>query len=680
MNDRLADTTHLPPRRKKTNRDFFRALGFLWPYRRRVVVSILCALFTGVFTAGGLVALIPLLNVFLEGRSASEFVDEMVVERTYGVKLEFDHGIYRVIKLDKNDPEFIEENRRDPITLQTELGIDRLKLMAQSNVVAWHLRLLQEIGQRWPRDPVPAIACMVGVILFMALLGSATRFSHEFLSDTCAISAVTDLRRKLYDHVLHLPLNYFTRRGTGDLTARLVTDAQSLQDGFKTVLGQAIQEPIKAAFALLVAMWIDWRLTGFVIVFAPVMVIVIRKLGTKVRRSMRASLERSSTMLGQIESTLSGVRVVKSAVAEPFERRRYRETMNRLRREQIKMSRYEAWSTPTLELLGLVAICSVLIVASWMVFVDKSFDPPQLITLMLCLVAIAEPLRRISKLNNVIQKSNAAAARIFEIIGQPTEPRITVSNRVSVPLTFNSSIRFTNLSFSYPGANTRAIDQVSLEVPRGTSVAVVGRNGSGKTTLLSLLPRFFEPDSGAILIDNIDIKNWPIRRLRRMIGVVTQEAILFPGTISQNIAYANPTATQEEIEHAARRAFAHDFIVEKPQGYATMIDGLGGQLSGGQRQRINIARAILRDTPILILDEATSQVDAESEHLIQQAITELMHDRTTFVIAHRFSTILSADRIVVMEAGRIVASGKHDELLNSSDIYKQLYERQLISA
>ncbi|HQY88890.1 MAG TPA: ABC transporter ATP-binding protein, partial [Tepidisphaeraceae bacterium] len=571
-------------------------------------------------------------------------------------------------------------NKRSAMPVGTEFSEEHLADMAATAATATHYRILKNIGDKWPKNPVKAITCMLGVLFVMALFGSCARFFQEFLSDSCAISAVTDIRRKLYDHVIHMPLDYFTRHGTGDLTARLVTDAQGLQDGFKNVLGQSIQEPIKALFALTVAMMIDWRLTGFVIIFTPVMVIVIRKLGKKVRRTMKASLERSSAMLGQIESTLTGVRVVKSAVAEPFERRRYRAIMMKLRREQIKMARYEAWSTPLLELLGLCAVGSVLIFATWLVFEDNSFDPPQLITLMLCLVAIGEPLRRISKLNNVLQKSNAAAGRIFEIIGEPTEPRISVSNKIVVPLSFTTSINFKNLSFSYPGAIALALDNVSLEVPRGTSVAVVGRNGSGKTTLLSLLPRFFEPKSGAILIDDVDIRNWPIRRLRRMIGIVTQEAVLFPGTISQNIAYANPMATQAQIESAARRAFAHDFILQKPQGYGTMLDGLGGQLSGGQRQRINIARAILRDTPILILDEATSQVDAESEHLIQQAITELMHDRTTFVIAHRFSTILSADSIVVMEAGKIVASGKHDELLSSSDIYRQLYERQLINA
>jgi ABC-type multidrug transport system fused ATPase/permease subunit len=539
-----------------------------------------------------------------------------------------------------------------------------------------------------------------GAIFILAVVGSITRFFQEFLSDACAIRAVNDIRRKLYDRVLHLPVSYFVKHGTGDVTARLVTEAQTLQDGFKTVLGKAIQEPITAAFALSVAMLIDWRLTLFVIAFTPLMVMVIRKLGTKVRRAMRAALEKNARMLGQIEGTLAGIRVVKSAAAEPHERRRYARIMRGLLSDQIRMARYEAWSTPLLELLGLVAIGCVLTVASYLVFVDRSLEPSQLITIMICLVAIAEPLRRISKLNNVIQRSNAAASRIFSVLNEPAEGCIdetTLERRARsisgiesdvsessdstwIPRPTSSAISFDQVVFTYPGSIQPALDGITLEIPRGSSVAFVGRNGSGKTTLLSMLPRLFEPSSGSIRIDGIDIRDWPLRRLRRSIAVVTQEAILFPGTIAENIAYASPGVSRERVIDAAKRAYAHEFIEQTPLGYDTPLDGLGGRLSGGQRQRLNIARAILRDAPILILDEATSQVDAESEHLIQRAIEGLMRERTTLVIAHRLGTILNADKIVVMEAGQIVGTGGHDSLLIECTTYQKLYERQLFAA
>lgn len=240
-------------------------------------------------------------------------------------------------------------------------------------------------------------------------------------------------------------------------------------------------------------------------------------------------------------------------------------------------------------------------------------------------------------------------------------------------------IRFEEVTFAYPNSSTPAVVDVSLAVPKGKCVAIVGRNGSGKTTLLALLPRFYEPQEGRILIDGVDIRHATLRSLRDEISIVTQDSVIFPGTVAENIAYGNPLASREEIVAAAQRAFAHDFILGKPQGYETMLGELGGQLSGGQKQRLCIARAILRKSPILVLDEATSQVDAESEHLIQQAIEGLMHERTTFVIAHRFSTILSADEIVVMDRGRIVGQGRHDELLATCETYQQLYERQLFA-
>jgi ABC-type multidrug transport system fused ATPase/permease subunit len=471
------------------------------------------------------------------------------------------------------------------------------------------------------------------------------------------------------------------------VTSRLVGDSAGLQEGFKVVLGRAIQEPINATLALGLALFIDWRLTLFIVVFVPVMYVMLRKFGKKMRRASRAALQTNSSMLGQIEGSLVGIRVVKSAGAERFERRRYRRIMDTLLGEQLKMARYEAISGPVLETTGMLAAGAVLIVASYLVLVEHTLSQAWFFVVVACLVSIGEAMRRLSKVNNVLQRANAAAARIWELMDIPTErdespPRLAArpQGRVLPPL--QRDITFENVSFTYPGAGAPALSGVDLTVRKGQSVAIVGRNGSGKTTLLAMLPRFYDPQRGRVLIDGVDVRHVSLRSLRRQIGVVTQEAIVFPGTVAQNIAYghARPIdSIRDQIEDAARRAHAHEFILEKPQGYDTPLDGLGSQLSGGQRQRLNIARAILRDTPILILDEATSQVDAESEHHIQQAIESLMHERTTFVIAHRFSTILSADTIVVMDRGTIVGQGRHDELLRTCETYKQLYERQLFT-
>jgi ABC-type multidrug transport system fused ATPase/permease subunit len=308
---------------------------------------------------------------------------------------------------------------------------------------------------------------------------------------------------------------------------------------------------------------------------------------------------------------------------------------------------------------------------------------------MFCLASIGESLRRVSKLNAVMARSDAAAGRIFEMLDEQIERRRIVNRgriaaaqlppKIVLPA-MRRQIAFENVSFTYDGSSIPAVADVSLDVPRGQVVAVVGRNGSGKTTLLGLVPRFYDPQIGRVTIDGIDLRAVTLKSLRRQLAIVTQEAVVFPGTVHENIAYGLPAATRQDVEAAAKRAFCHDFIMEKSQGYDSLLGGLGSQLSGGQRQRLNIARAILRDAPILILDEATSQVDAESEHLIQKAIDSVMHERTTFVIAHRFSTIMRADLIVVMDAGRIVGKGTHDDLLRTCPTYKQLYERQLFAA
>jgi len=300
-------------------------------------------------------------------------------------------------------------------------------------------------------------------------------------------------------------------------------------------------------------------------------------------------------------------------------------------------------------------------------------------------------LRRISKVSTALQQSNAAAARIFEVMDLPVEQDRQRDHGHVKLRPIQNEIRFEEVTFSYPNAQTPALDGISLTVPKGQCLAIVGRNGSGKTTLLNLLPRFYDPKSGRIVIDGLDVRDTTLRSLRRQISVVTPDSVIFPGTIAENIAYGHPLAARlsrntpaivelrQSIEAAAKQAFAHDFIMAKSDGYDTRLGELGGQLSGGQKQRICIARAMLRNSPILILDEATSQVDAESEQLIQKAIDALMHQgkRTTFVIAHRLSTIRGADEIIVMEQGRIVGRGRHDDLMRTCPTYQQLYERQV---
>jgi ABC-type multidrug transport system fused ATPase/permease subunit len=622
--------------KKTRNKDFWRAARFLYPYRRDVAISVISAMIAGTIMTSGIATMMPIVKVLV--------------------------------------------------------GKESLQDWAVKHPNEWYSTVTNPIIAQLPTNRVQLVALFFAGIAVLATIGNVIRYIYEYLSDSCAIHAVNDVRRTLYDHALHLPLSYYGHQGTSEITSRLAQDCQALQEGFKILLGQTLLEMIRAVLAFIAAILLDWRLTGFIVVFAPVSMVVIRKIGKRMRRASRAALQNSAEMLGQVEASLNGIRVVKAATAERFERRRYAGIMDFLRREQLKLAHYDALSTPALETLALLLVGAVVIFSTYLMFgqsVSNKLSDTRFFAIMVAFVQIGESLRRVSKVNTVVQRSNAAAARVFEVIDIPIErPRLAADRRSAISLDkhlinlphIQRDIRFESVSFTYPGGLQPAVCDVELVVPRGKSVAIVGRNGSGKTTLLALLPRFYDPQRGRITIDGIDIRNVTLRSLRRQIGIVTQDSVVFPGTVAQNIAYGLPQATREQIESAAKRAFAHDFIMEKPLGYDAPLDGLGGQLSGGQKQRLNIARAILRGAPILILDEATSQVDAESEHLIQQAIESLMHERTTFVIAHRFSTILSADSIVVMDRGQIVGQGKHDELLRGCETYQQLYERQLVAS
>jgi ATP-binding cassette, subfamily B, bacterial MsbA len=706
---------------KRRNTEFWRACQYLYPHRRIVVASILCALVVGAAFTSSLGTMLPVFKVMLSGQSVSDWVGRHIVEKRLGVSLgatRSDDG--ESLRLDVVEPNSAAQSAglkpgdvlRTPHTLDDltneaagELNVSVNDRPTQVSLpqVPGYLATGHRLSKRLPQSPVAAIAAVLAAIAALTVFGNVMRFFQEYLSDKAATLAVNDIRRQLYDHVLHVPLGFFGLKGTSDVTSRLTQDSQGLQDGFKTVLGQTIQEPIKAAMAFGLALFFSWKLTLFLALFLPLAVVVIRKFGKKMRRASRKALQESSSMLGQIEGSLIGIRVVKAHAAERFERRRYRSIVSALVGQQLKMSRIDAFNSSVMETLNLLLFAAVVLYASYLVHVAKTLEPSTVLVVIGCLIGIGESMRRLGKVSNVLARSNAAAGRIFEAMDVPVERRRrkadkgnpqTKGDRANNDLGMadeasgahvvigpvKREVRFENVTFSYPGASGPAVDGVSLTVPKGKCVAIVGRNGSGKTTLLALLPRFYDPQSGRISIDGVDIRQATLRSLRKQIGIVTQDSVIFPGTIAENIAYGQPRADRAGIEKAAKLAFAHEFILEKPNGYDTIIGEHGASLSGGQKQRICIARAILRDTPILILDEATSQVDAESEHLIQQAIDRLMHERTTFVIAHRFSTILSADTIVVMERGQLLAQGSHETLLDTCPLYRQLYERQMVGA
>ncbi len=687
---------------------FWWACSYLRPHRGAVVISIVCALLVGGAMAGGLGTMLPIIRVLFNGDTVQAWLNRQIVEQRMGVKLAETSDQFTIVRVNRGDTRPLPAEKAgvrpgtigpisvpgtdailaqlaDPAQATASLAVGEASpVVVQLKAVPWYMARARSVVAAMPdrAHPVAAVGSVFVVLGLVSLFGNMIRFVQEYMTSRVAILAANDLRRRLYDHLLHVPMSIISRSGSSDFTSRLTQDTLMLQEGYKTLLGTTIQEPILITMAMGVALYLDWRLTCIILVFAPVMGVMVRVLGKKMHRLSRRSLQTSATMLGQIEATLQGLRVVKGSNAEPWERRRYVTIMDKLVEQALKMSRIDAFSTPALETFTILVGGCIVMAAAYLVMVaEPHMSSGTFLAIMVCLMMIAESGRKCAKVSTMLHKASAAAERAREVLELPVErPRelgITL-NRPRVMLRpIQREVVFENITFAYPGSPTPALRDVSLTVKKGTAIAVVGRNGSGKTTLLALLPRFYDPQGGRILIDGFDTREVTLKSLRSHISIVTQDSVIFPGTIAENIAYGVRKPSHEAIVQAATRAYAHDFIMQKPLGYDTMLGELGGQLSGGQRQRICIARAIYRQSPILILDEATSQVDAESEELIQQAIEQVMHGRTTFVIAHRWQTIRSADLVAVLEKGQLVGLGTHDELITSCDAYRQLYERQI---
>ncbi len=525
-----------------------------------------------------------------------------------------------------------------------------------------------------PTDRFEGVVLTFATIVVLTIFGAAVNFLHAYWSMTVAIRAVVNIRRAAYDRLIRLPMREILSSRTTDAISRVVRDTNMLRRGFTALLSKAIAQITKGAAGLAVAIIVEWRITLITLVIAPLVAVVIRKFGKVIRRSANRALAQSARLLGALTESIQGIRVVKVHGGEWYERGRF----NRINREVMKaeftMRTARAASSPVVEALSTIVLCVLATIACRYVLLGQ-LDPDKLIVSLTALGLAAATIKPITNIMNDLQESAGAAERILTVMEMPTED-LRTRDLPSLPR-HHQSIEFREVTFRYPEGERDAVVEASLAVKAWETVAFVGPNGSGKTTLLSLVPRLFDPREGYILIDGKPIEKYNIRSLRRQIGVVTQDTILFDDTIASNIAYGSPGATRAQILEASKQAFAHDFVMEKPGGYDAEIGERGVSLSGGQRQRLAIARAILRDPAILILDEATSMVDAKSEEDINNALRSFCADRTTLLIAHRLSTVLQADRIVVMDEGRVVDIGKHEELLDRCQVYQQICRTQL---
>jgi subfamily B ATP-binding cassette protein MsbA len=484
-----------------------------------------------------------------------------------------------------------------------------------------------------------------------------------------------DVRDQLYSHILGQSASFFATNTTGQLLSRVSNDVAQVQRAVSETAGDLLRETLALVGYVVILFWIDWRLALVCLTGAPIILYPLVRLGQRVRRTAHRSQEAQETMSHVGAETFSAHRIVKAFGAEEREAMRFREALRYLYRTNMRVVRALSLMPPFMELLGGVGMAGALWYGSQQIAAGQ-LTTGEFTSFLAALLMMYTPAKKLSRVNANVQQAIAAGDRIFEMLDTHTEVGEAPDAGPLPP--FASSIEFRDVTFAYDDAHRPILRNVGFRVTAGQMVAIVGRSGAGKTTLVNLLPRFYDVTRGTIQIDGRDIRSATLRSLRAQIGIVTQETVLFDDTIANNIAYGAVRADGAQIEAAARAAHAHDFIAALPEGYATKIGERGQKLSGGQRQRVAIARALLKNAPILILDEATSALDSEAELLVQEALSTLMLNRTSFVIAHRLSTIMRADAILVLERGRLVEMGCHEDLLAREGIYSSLYKMQML--
>lgn len=513
-------------------------------------------------------------------------------------------------------------------------------------------------------------------IFILTLFKNFSRYMAMYFLAPIRNGVVRDLRNKIFSKSLELPLSYYSNERKGDIISRMTSDVQEIEWSIMQTLELIFREPIVIVFSLSMLISISGYLTLYVLLFLPVAGIIVAIVGKSLKRNAQKSKELLGHLFSIMEETLGGLKIIKAFTGESFVKSRFEKTNHDFYNQSVKVYRKTDLTSPISETIVVGILMLIMFIGGSMVLGGNgTLTAAAFVGYFAVASQIVPPIKQITQAYNNIQKGIASEERINKILN--AEITITEKQNAKNLSQFNTGIEFKNISFAYhKGDAGYVLKNINLTIPKGKTIALVGQSGSGKTTLADMVPRFYDVDDGELLIDAINVKDLKIKELRGLIGMVSQESILFNDTILNNIAFGISNATKEDVFHAAKIANAHEFISAMPEGYDTNIGDRGGKLSGGQRQRISIARAVLKNPPILILDEATSALDTESERLVQDALSNLMQNRTSIVIAHRLSTIANADEIIVMQQGQIAERGTHSQLIAQNGIYKKLCDMQ----
>ena len=656
-------------------KDFIRVMRMAFRQRAAIAGVVISSIIIAGFWGINIGAVYPLVEVVFKGESLPGYVKNRIVASEEQITKHHARiaGLQAELETDPGERK---------AKLANKIQVEKLGIASLEKTIAWMRWVEPTVVAYTPTTAYPTLLFLMGFLLVGTVIKLGALMANLMLVQVVTERTAIAVRLLFYRHALQLDLDDFGDTGSAQLTSRLTNDVGYLCGGVNTLLGRLVREPLKLIVCFAGAAMVCWRLLLLVMIVSPLVALVTHSLSRAIRRASRRVMSEMSQMYGMLSDSFAGIRLVKISNTQAVERAKFAAGLQTYYQRSMKMAFYNTLSRSSSEFLGTVFVCLGIVAGGYLVVNQKThllgirmslhpLEVGQILLFFGFLIGASDPARKLAEVWADLQRGIAAAQRVFEVINRPV--RVRNPDNAITPARPHGTIRFRDVHFQYP-SGPKVLSGVSLDIPHGETIAVVGPNGCGKSTLISLLCRFDDPQQGAVLFDDTSLKDMRVRDVRRRIGLVTQRTTLFDDSIANNIGYGCPRASRSDIVRAAKMAYADDFICNKtPDGYDTVLGGAAGvRLSGGQMQRIALARAFLRDPDILILDEATSQIDLESEHLIHQALAKFLVNRTGIMITHRHTSLAMADRIVVMDEGQIADVGQHEDLLGRNRFYQSV--------